>query len=111
VQSGKIRALGVTTSKRSKLVPDLPTVAEAGVPGFEANNWYGVVVPAKTPKPIIDRLHKEFTAVLNLPEIREVLFRQGLDVAATTPQAFGAYIKSETSKWAKVIKASGAKPE
>jgi tripartite-type tricarboxylate transporter receptor subunit TctC len=111
VQSGKIRALAVTTSKRSKLVPDLPTVAEAGVPGFEANNWYGVVVPAKTPKPIIDRLHKEFTAVLNMPEIREILFRQGLDVAATTPQAFGAYIKSETAKWAKVIKASGAKAE
>ena len=111
VQSGKIRALAVTTSKRSKLVPDLPTVAEAGVPGFEANNWYGIVVPAKTPKPIIDRLHKEFTTVLNMPEIREILFRQGLDVAATTPQAFGAYIKSETAKWAKVIKASGAKPE
>ncbi len=111
VQSGKIRALAVTTSKRSKLVPDLPTVAEAGVPGFEANNWYGVVVPAKTPKPIIDRLHKEFTAELNMPEIREILFRQGLDVAATTPQTFGAYIKSETAKWAKVIKASGAKAE
>jgi tripartite-type tricarboxylate transporter receptor subunit TctC len=111
VQSGKIRALAVTTTKRSKLVPDLPTVAEAGLPGFEANNWYGVVVPAKTPKPVIDRLHKEFTAVLNMPEIREILFRQGLDSAPSTPQAFGAYIKAETAKWAKVIKASGAKPE
>ena len=111
VQSGKIRALAVTTSKRSKLVPELPTVAEAGLPGFEANNWYGIVVPAKTPKPVIDRLHKEFTGVLNMPEVREILFRQGLDVAATTPQAFGAYIKSETAKWAKVIKASGAKPQ
>jgi tripartite-type tricarboxylate transporter receptor subunit TctC len=111
IKSGKINALAVTTSNRSKLVPDLPTVAETGLKGFEANNWYGVVVPAKTPKPIIERLNKEFTAVLNMPEIREVLFKQGLDAAPSTPDAFGAYIKSETAKWAKVIKASGAKPE
>jgi tripartite-type tricarboxylate transporter receptor subunit TctC len=111
VQSGKIRAIAVTTIKRSQLVPDLPTVAEAGLPGFEANNWYGVVVPAKTPKPIIDRLHKEFVAVLNMPDIKDVLFKQGLDAAPGTPEKFGAYIKSETAKWAKVIKASGAKPE
>jgi tripartite-type tricarboxylate transporter receptor subunit TctC len=110
VQSGKIRGLAVTTSKRSKLV-DLPTVSEAGLPGFEANNWYGVVVPAKTPRPIIDRLNKEFTAVLNAPDVKDMLFKQGLDVHASTPEAFGAYIKSETTKWAKVIKASGAKPE
>jgi tripartite-type tricarboxylate transporter receptor subunit TctC len=110
VQSGKIRGLAVTTAKRSPLV-DLPTVAESGLPGFEANNWYGVVVPAKTPRPIIDRLNKEFVAVLNLPDVKSVLFKQGLDVAPSTPEAFGAYIKSETVKWAKVIKASGAKPE
>jgi len=111
IKSGKINALAVTTSNRSKLVPDLPTVAETGLKGFEANNWYGVVVPAKTPRPIVDRLNKEFTAVLNMPEIREVLFKQGLDAAPSTPEAFGAYIKSETAKWAKVIKASGAKPD
>jgi tripartite-type tricarboxylate transporter receptor subunit TctC len=111
VKSGKIRALAVTTSQRSKLVPDLPTVAEAGLKGFEANNWYGVVVPAKTSKAIIDRLNREFTAVLKMPEIQEVLFKQGLDAAPSTPEAFGAYIKSETTKWAKVIKVSGAKPE
>jgi tripartite-type tricarboxylate transporter receptor subunit TctC len=111
MKSGKINALAVTTEKRSKLVPDLPTVAEAGVPGFEANNWYGIVVPAKTPRPIIDRLHREFTAVLNMPDIRDILYKQGLDSAPSTPEAFGAYIKSETIKWAKVIKASGAKPE
>ena len=111
IKSGKINALAVTTSNRSKLVPDLPTVSEAGLKGFEANNWYGVVVPAKTPRPIVDRLNKEFTAVLNMPDIREILFKQGLDAAPSTPEAFGAYIKSETAKWAKVIKASGAKPE
>jgi tripartite-type tricarboxylate transporter receptor subunit TctC len=111
IKSGKINALAVTTSNRSKLVPELPTVAEAGLKGFEANNWYGLVVPAKTPRPIVDRLNKEFTAVLNMPDIREILFKQGLDAAPSTPEAFGAYIKSETAKWAKVIKASGAKPE
>ena len=111
VQSGKIRALAVTTAKRSQLVPDLPTVSEAGLRGFEANNWYGIMVPAKTPRPIIDRLNKEFVAVLNAPDVKSILFKQGLDVAPSTPQQFGAYIKSETAKWAKVIKVSGAKPE
>ena len=110
VNSGKIRGLAVTTSRRSKLI-DLPTVAEAGVPGFEANNWYGVVVPAKTPRPIIDRLNKEFTAVLNMPDVSSMLFKQGLDVHPSTPEEFGKYIQAETVKWAKVIKASGAKPE
>lgn len=111
IKSGKINALAVTTANRSKLMPDLPTVAEAGLPGFEANNWYGIVVPAKTPRPIVDRLNKEFVAVLSLPDVRDILFKQGLDAAPSTPEAFGAYIKSETSKWAKVIKASGAKPQ
>ena len=110
INSGKIRALAVTTAKRSSLTPDLPTVAET-LPGFDANNWYGVVVPAKTPRAIIDRLNKEFTAVLNMPDIKDILFKQGLDAAPGTPEAFGAYIKSETAKWAKVIKASGAKAE
>src|SRR3954467_2273578 len=105
MQAGRIRALAVTTLSRSKLVPDLPTVSEAGLKGFEANNWYGIVVPAKTPKPIVARLNKEFTTVLNMPDVREVLFKQGLDAAPSTPEAFGAYIKSETAKWAKVIKA------
>ncbi|HYH42362.1 MAG TPA: tripartite tricarboxylate transporter substrate binding protein [Burkholderiales bacterium] len=111
IKSGKINALAVTTSDRSKLMPELPTVAEAGLKGFEANNWYGIVVPAKTPRPVINRLNKEFVAVLSLPEVKDVLFKQGLDSAPSTPEAFGAYIKSETVKWAKVIKASGAKPE
>jgi tripartite-type tricarboxylate transporter receptor subunit TctC len=111
MQSGKIRALAVSTAKRSKLTPDLPTIAEAGLPGFEANNWNGLVVPAKTPRPIIDRLNKEFTAVLTMPDIVNLLFKQGLDAAPGTPEDFGKYIKAETAKWAKVIKVSGAKPE
>jgi len=111
VKAGKIRALGVTTAKRSALAPELPTIAEAGLPGFEANNWNGIVVPAKTPRTIINRLNKEFTAALSLPDIKEFLFTQGLDAAPGTPEAFGAYIKSETAKWAKVIKAAGIKVE
>lgn len=111
VKAGKIRALGVTTAKRSALAPELPTIAEAGLPGFEANNWNGVVVPAKTPRAIINRLNKEFTAALSLPDIKQFLFNQGLDAAPGTPEAFGAYIKSERAKWAKVIKAAGIQPQ
>jgi tripartite-type tricarboxylate transporter receptor subunit TctC len=109
IKSGKIRGIAVTTAKRSGLMPDLPTISEAGLPGFEANNWYGILVPAKTPRPIINRLNAEVTKILNMPEIKTFLFNQGLDVAPGTPEKFGAYIKAEKAKWAKVVKASGAK--
>ena len=111
IKSGRIRALAVTTAKRSANVPELPTIAEAGLPGFEANNWNGIVVPAKTPRPIINRLNKEFAAALSLPDVKQFLFSQGLDAAPGTPEAFAAYIKSETVKWAKVIKAAGIQPQ
>jgi len=110
VKAGKIRPLAVTTAKRSALVPELPTVAEAGLPGYEANNWNGVLVPAKTPRPVINRLNKEFAAALTLPDIKEFLFKQGLDAAPSTPEEFGAYMKSEMAKWAKVIKQAGIQP-
>ena len=109
IKANKIRALAVTTSKRSDLVPDLPTIAEAGLPGYEANNWNGFLVPGKTPRPIIDRLNKEITAALNAPDIKEILFKQGLDAAPSTPEQFASYMKSEMAKWAKVIKAAGIK--
>ena len=111
IKSGKIRALAVTTLKRSPLVPDLPTVAETGLKGFEANNWYGVMVPANTSRAIIMRLNKDISTALLTPDIKEVLFKQGLDSAPESPEAFGAYIKSELAKWAKVVKASGLKAE
>ena len=111
IKSGKINALAVTTLKRSPLVPDLPTIAETGLKGFEANNWYGIVVPARTPRAIIDRLNKDVSTALLTPSIKELLFKQGLDVAPESPEAFGAYIKSETVKWAKVVKAAGLKAE
>ena len=111
IKAGKIKALAVTTAKRSALVPDLPTIAEAGLPGFEANNWNGFLVPAKTPRPIVNRLNKEIAGALSQPDIKEFLFKQGLDAAPGTPEAFGAYIKSEMTKWAKVIKAAGVKTQ
>jgi len=107
IKSGKIRALAVSTAKRSGLLPELPTVSEAGLKGFEANNWYGLLAPAKTPPAVIARLNKEAIAVLNLPDVKDLLFKQGLDVAPSTPEAFGAYIKSEKAQWEKVIKAAG----
>jgi tripartite-type tricarboxylate transporter receptor subunit TctC len=111
LKSGRIKGIAVTTAKRSALLPELPTISEAGLPGFDANNWYGLVAPAKTPRAIIDRLNAEVTRVLDMPEVKTTLFNQGLDPAPGTPEQFGAYIRSERIKWAKVIKESGAKAE
>ncbi len=111
IKSGRIKGIAVTTLKRSALMPELPTIAEGGLTGYDANNWYGLMVPAKTPRAIIDRLNRETVKVLNMPEIKTFFFGQGLDAAPGTPEAFGAYIKSERIKWAKVVKASGAKAE
>jgi tripartite-type tricarboxylate transporter receptor subunit TctC len=111
IKSGRIKGIAVTTLKRSALMPELPTIAEGGLAGYDANNWYGLLVPAKTPRAIIDRLNKETVKVLNMPELKTFLSNQGLDAAPSTPEAFGAYIKSERIKWAKVVKASGAKAE
>ena len=111
IKAGKIKGVAVTTAKRSALMPELPTIAETGLPGYDANNWYGLLVPAKTPRAIINRLNAETIKVLNMPDVKTFLFNQGLDAAPSTPEAFGAYIKSERAKWAKVVKASGAKVE
>jgi tripartite-type tricarboxylate transporter receptor subunit TctC len=110
MQAGKVKALAVTIAKRSVFAPDLPTIAEAGLPGFEANNWYGLVAPAKTPPEIVARLNREVVALLNLPDVRDMLFKQGIEAAPGTPEEFGAYMKSEIAKWQKVIQASGATP-
>jgi len=107
VKNGKIRGLAVTTSKRSVVLPDLPTVSEAGLPGFEADNWYGVVTTMKTPRPIIDRLNTEIVRALHAPDVKQLLLTQGLEVRTSTPQEFGAYIKSEYEKWGKVIRTAG----
>jgi tripartite-type tricarboxylate transporter receptor subunit TctC len=111
LKSGRIKGIAVTTAKRSALLPELPTISESGLAGFDANNWYGLVVPAKTPRAIIDQLNAEVTKILAMPDVKTTLFNQGLDPAPGTPEQFGAYIKAERAKWAKVIKASGAKAE
>ena len=111
IKGGRIKGIAVTTAKRSALLPELPTISEAGLAGFDANNWYGIVVPAKTPRAIIDQLNAEVTKILNMADVRATLRNQGLEPAPGTPEQFGAYIKSERIKWAKVIKESGAKAE
>mgnify|MGYP001191660724 CR=1 FL=1 len=103
VKAGKIRALAVTTAKRSAVLPDLPTVAESGLPGYEADNWYGIVTTHGTPRAIVARLNAEIVRALNMPDVRQMLFTQGLEVSTGTPEAFGTYMKSEYNKWAKVI--------
>ena len=107
VRNNKIRGLAVTTSKRSVVLPDLPTIAEAGLPGFEADNWYGVVTVARTPRPIIERLNAEIIKAITAPDVTKLLLTQGLEVRTSTPAEFQAYIKSEYEKWAKVIKTAG----
>ena len=111
IKGGKIKGIAVTTAKRSALMPELPAIAEAGLPGYDANNWYGLMVPANTPRAIINRLNAETVKVLNMPEVKTFLFNQGLEAAPSTPEEFGAYIRSERAKWAKIVKASGAKVE
>jgi tripartite-type tricarboxylate transporter receptor subunit TctC len=111
IKSGKLRALAQTGEKRSPALADVPTIAESGFPKFEATAWYGVHAPAKTPKPIVNRLNAELVKALKLPDVSERLGSLGFEIAATTPEHYGNYIRSEIKKWAKVVKASGAKPE
>lgn len=103
VESGKLRAMAVTTSKRSTVLPNLPTVAEF-YPGYEVNSWYGILAPARTPKDIIERLHREFVAVLQLPDIQQLLKTNGLDAEGTTPEQFGTKIKEDLPRWAAIVK-------
>jgi tripartite-type tricarboxylate transporter receptor subunit TctC len=109
IKADRIRALGVTTAKRAGMVPDIPTIAEQGLPGYDANNWYGVLAPAGTPAPIVAKLNQEITTVLKQPDLRDLLFTQGLDPAPSTPDAFGAYIRAEIRKWAPIVREAGAR--
>jgi tripartite-type tricarboxylate transporter receptor subunit TctC len=111
IKSGKLRALAVTTAKRSPSFPDLPTVAEAGVPGFDAITWHGVVVPARTPQAVIARLNREFNKLLQTAEMRERLFALGSDIIGGEPKQLTEYMRVEIPRWKKVIKDSGAKAE
>ncbi len=111
VREGKLRALAVTSLRRSSAAPELPTIAESGYPGFEATNWYGLFAPARTPATIVRRLHLETVKALALPELRGKLTDLGMEVIGNSPDEFASVIKSEIPKWAKMIKESGIKPD
>lgn len=110
-QSGRVRALGITTAKRSPQLPDLPTIAESGVPGFEVTSWYGMCGPAGMPKLIVAKLNTDLVKVLNMPDTQRRFAEQGIDAAPATPEQFAQFIKAEIAKWVNVVKTAGITPE
>lgn len=108
VKSGRLKALAVTTAQRSAQMPDVPTVAEAGVPGFESLSWVGLIAPVGTPPEIVTKLHDEIAKLLRLPDVQQLLAASGMEATPTTSEGFGAYLKSEYDKWGKVVRDSGA---
>jgi tripartite-type tricarboxylate transporter receptor subunit TctC len=110
-RTGKLRALAVTGAQRSSMAPDVPTVAESGVPGYEVTTWYGLMVPARTPKEASSRLHAAAASALGHPEVKKRFSTTDLEPAGSTPEQFGAFVRNEIAKWAKVIKESGITPE
>jgi tripartite-type tricarboxylate transporter receptor subunit TctC len=111
VKQGQLRGLAITSLKRSSVLPDLPTIAESGQPGFEAISWFGLMAPAGTPAAIVDKVYKQAAQIVASAEMKEKLAQLGLDTASDPPQAFGEIIKSDTAKWAKVIKEANIKTE
>jgi tripartite-type tricarboxylate transporter receptor subunit TctC len=111
IREGLVRPLAVTTLKRIAVLPDIPTIAESGIPGFDANTWHGLVAPAGTPKEVIDKLYHATAVALRDPEVRKALTDLGVDLVGSSPQEFAAYISRETPKWSAVVKAAGARIE
>jgi tripartite-type tricarboxylate transporter receptor subunit TctC len=111
IKAGKVKAIAVTTVTRTALLPDVPTVAESGLPGYEAKNWYGVLAPAQTPSAITQRLSDDIRNVIGMADVRSILLAQGLDPAPSSPAQFTTYVRAEIAKWAKVIRSAGVKPE
>lgn len=111
IRSGRIRALAVTTAARSPALPELPTAAEEGLPGYDASTWYGMMVPAGTSRAIVERLHRDIVGALKLPELNERLSGQGSRIVASSPEQFSAHVRDEIAKWAKVVRATGARVE
>ena len=111
LRAERLRALGISTAARSRALPDIPTIAEAGVPGYESVQWSGLLAPAGTPQEIIAKLHQEAVSILRAPEVRERLAGDSAEVVASSPEEFAAFMKAETIKWAKVVKAAGIRPE
>jgi len=109
VHAGRLRAIAVSGATRSPALPEVPTMSESGLPGFDATAWYSIVVPAGTPKPIISRLHAELVKILKSPDIRERLISEGADVETSTPEELAAFVRSENAKWSKAVRDSGTK--
>ena len=111
VKAGQVRALGTSAAKRSTVLPDVPTIAEAGVPGYESTIWLGIMAPAGTPKAIVDKLNAEINKAINRPEVKEAWDKQGAAPLVMTPAEFDTYLHKDIEKWANVVKASGIKAE
>jgi tripartite-type tricarboxylate transporter receptor subunit TctC len=107
VKSGRLRALAVTSTKRATTLPELPTVAESGVPGFEVINWFGIMAPGRTPAWLVERLHTEITTALRAPDVRDKLLAQGSEIIGNTPREFTQFLRNDIAKWAKLVKAAG----
>jgi tripartite-type tricarboxylate transporter receptor subunit TctC len=107
VRAGKLKALALTASKRSATAPEYPTIAEAGVPGFEAASWHGALLPAGAPPALAARIQREIAGVLALDDVKVRIHREGLDIVASTPQAFDVHIRAELARWANVVKSAG----
>jgi tripartite-type tricarboxylate transporter receptor subunit TctC len=111
VRSGTLKGIAVSTAKRTPLAPDIPTVAESGIAGFEAFLWYGIVAPAQTPPDIVAQLGREIATVMTLPDIRERLVALGSEPADSNPSSFAAFIRSEAEKWGEIVRSSGARAD
>ena len=111
LRSGKLKAIGISSARRSALLPDIPTISESGLPGFEVDSWFGWLAPAATPADIVDKLKKEIVRIVHSPEMKSRLVSEGADAVGSTPAEFVAHMKSETAKWAKVIKAADIKSQ
>jgi tripartite-type tricarboxylate transporter receptor subunit TctC len=111
VKSGRLRALGTGGAQRAAALPDVPTIAEAGVPGYEANQWWGLLAPAGTPAAIVARLHKALEEVQDMPEIQQQFEKEGTSIKKMGSAEFGKFIESEMNKWERVVKESGIKAE
>jgi len=110
-KQGRLRMLAVTTAKRSGALPDIPTISEAGLPGFEVSNWYGILAPGGTPRPAVDRLNSELARIARVPDLAEKLAAQGADPATGTPEEFERFIQAELKKWSAVVRSAGINPE
>ena len=111
VRSGKLKALGVSSAKRNAAMPDVPTIAEAGVPGYDVSNWWGILSPAGTPQPVLDRLYKEINVILDSPETRKRFELEGAEVIRMKPAEITSFVAKETEQWTRVVKEAGIKPE